>query len=373
MNEIALARCGSYERNEVEEAVEQCLTGLGGLRRWVAPGQKVLVKPNILAAEPPEKGVNTHPEVVRAVLKALLASGVQPIVGDSPGVGSLARAAEKAGIAAVCRELGVPLAVFNEEVEVRTAPEGKILKSFPLAREVTEVDAVINLPRVKTHGLTRLTGAVKNLFGCVAGLHKGEMHFRLQRADIFQEMLIDLALTVKPVLTLVDGVIAMEGAGPRNGKLRLMGLILAGENPFAVDAAIARLVGLKPADVPVLALAAQRGIAGIKENEIKFLGEKLEDLVIYDFKVPAAKNLINLHVPDWVVRLVRRFVSPYPVIPANCRRCQVCEQACPAKVITKTGDQMVIDDRNCIRCYCCQEFCPYDAIELKVPFGGRFI
>ncbi|NLW56672.1 MAG: DUF362 domain-containing protein [Firmicutes bacterium] len=373
MNKIALARCGSYERNEVEKAVHQCLAELGGLGRWIAPGQKVLVKPNILAAEPPEKGVDTHPEVVRAVLKALLESGARPIVGDSPGVGSLARAAEKAGIAAACRELGVPLAAFNEEVEVRTAPDGKILKSFPLAREVTEVDVVINLPRVKTHGLTRLTGAVKNLFGCVVGLHKGEMHFRLQRADVFQEMLIDLALTVKPALTLVDGVMAMEGAGPRNGDLRFMGLILAGENPFAVDAAIARLVGLEPTEVPVLALAAKRGITGIKESEMELLGEKLEDLLIPDFNVPAAKNMINLRVPDWVVRLFRRFVSPYPVIREHCRRCLVCMQACPAKVISVAHGQMVIDDQHCIRCYCCQEFCPHDAIELKVPFGGRLI
>jgi uncharacterized protein (DUF362 family) len=143
------------------------------------------------------------------VLKEILAIGAQPIVGDSPGLGSLSRVAEKAGIACICRELKVPLGAFNQEVQVRTAPEGKILKSFPLVKEMTEVDAVINLPRVKTHGLTRLTGAVKNLFGCVAGLHKGELHFRLQRADVFQEMLIDLALTVKPVLTIVDGVMAM--------------------------------------------------------------------------------------------------------------------------------------------------------------------
>lgn len=373
MAQIALARCESYERKEVEQAVNKCLEELGGLGHFITPGQKVLVKPNILAAEPPEKGVDTHPEVVRAVLKALLQIGARPIVGDSPGVGSLVRAAEKAGIAAVCRELDLPLAAFNEAVEVRTAPEGKILNNFPLAREITEVDTVINLPRVKTHGLTRLTGAVKNLFGCVVGLHKGEMHFRLQKADVFQEMLIDLALTVKPVLTLVDGVMAMEGAGPRNGDLRFMGLILAGENPFAVDAVIARLVGLKPAEVPVLALAAKRGIMGLQETELQLLGESLEELIIPDFKVPAAKTMINLRVPEWTVRLFRRFVTPYPVIGENCRRCLVCMQACPAKVISLTQGKMVIDDRHCIRCYCCQEFCPHDAIELKTPFGGRFL
>ena len=370
---LSIARCGSYERREVEQAVNKCLRELGGLERFISAGQRVLVKPNLLAADPPEKGTDTHPEVVRAVLKEILAIGAQPIVGDSPGLGSLSRVAEKAGIACICRELKVPLGTFNQEVQVRTAPEGKILKSFPLVKEMTEVDAVINLPRVKTHGLTRLTGAVKNLFGCVAGLHKGELHFRLQRADVFQEMLIDLALTVKPVLTIVDGVMAMEGAGPRNGRQRFMGLILAGENLFSVDAVIARLVGLKPSEVPLLALAAKRGINGIKESEIELKGEKIEEFMIRDFEVPPSSAKIDLHVPDWVIRLFRRYLSPYPVIRENCQQCLVCLEACPAKVIACSQGKIEIDDRHCIRCYCCQEFCPHDAIKLKTSFWGRFL
>jgi uncharacterized protein (DUF362 family)/NAD-dependent dihydropyrimidine dehydrogenase PreA subunit len=372
MTKVALARCGSYERSEVESAVRKSLHELGGLSRFVRPGQKVLVKPNLLAAEPPERGVDTHPEVVRAVLKELLAIGANPLVGDSPGLGSLARVAQKAGITQVCQELGVPLGVFDREIEVK-APHGKILKSFPLVEEITQVDAVINLPRVKTHGLTRLTGAVKNLFGCVAGLRKGEMHFRLQHADVFHEMLIDLALTVKPVLNIVDGVMAMEGAGPRNGTLRFMGLIIAGANPFAVDATIARLIGVEPATVPLLALAEKRGLLGLEETGVEIRGEELDAFMIADFKVPPASTRIGFRVPAMVNAFFRRFVSPYPVIKENCRKCGVCLQACPAQLITVGPDKVKIDDRRCIRCYCCQEFCPHDAIELKAPFLGRFL
>ena len=371
MSNVAIASCRSYDRTEVEKAVAKCLHELGGIGNFISAGERVLVKPNLLAADPPEKGTDTHPEVVRAVLLEVLQIGANPIVGDSPGFGSLSRVAEKAGIAQVCRELGVPLAGFNEDVEVKTCPEGKVLKSFPLVKEITEVDAIINVSRVKTHGLTRLTGAVKNLFGCVAGLHKGEMHFRLQRADVFQGMLIDLALTLKPTLTIVDGVTAMEGAGPRNGSLRHLGLILAGENPFSVDAVIARLVGLHFQEVPLLALAVQRGITGIRDSEIEIRGEELENFIIQDFKVPTSSTRIDLKVPEWVIRLFRRYVSPYPVIHDNCKRCLVCLQACPAKVITLSAGKVRIKDEECIRCYCCQELCPHDAIELKVPLLGR--
>lgn len=372
MTKVAIARCSSYAATEVEGAVRKCLQELGGLQNFVTSGQKVLVKPNLVAAEPPERGVDTHPEVVRAVLLELLALGAKPLVGDSPGVGSLARVAQKAGITEICHELGVPLGNFNREIEVK-AKDGKILKSFPFVEEITQVEAVINLPRIKTHGFTRLTGAVKNLFGCVAGLRKGEMHFRLQHANIFQEMLIDLALTVKPVLTIVDGVVAMEGNGPRNGNLRPMGLIMAGENPFAVDATIARLIGLSPSAVPLLALAKKRGVFGVSTGEIELCGEQLEEFIIADFQVPPPSTRISFAVPELVTKFFRRYVSPYPVIKANCRQCGICLQVCPAKVITKGQDSMVIEDRHCVRCYCCQEFCPHDAIELSTPFFGRFL
>jgi uncharacterized protein (DUF362 family)/NAD-dependent dihydropyrimidine dehydrogenase PreA subunit len=287
-------------------------------------------------------------------------------------VGSLTRVAQKAGITEICHELGVPLGRCNHEIEVK-AKDGKILQSFPLVEEITQVDAVINLPRIKTHGLTRLTGAVKNLFGCVAGLRKGELHFRLQHADIFQEMLIDLALTIKPIMTIVDGVMAMEGNGPRNGNLRPMGLIMAGTNPFAVDGTIARLIGLSPSAVPLLALAQKRGISGLTEAEIELRGDQLEEFIIADFKVPPASTRISFPVPELVTEFFRRFVSPRPIIKTNCRQCGICLQACPAQVITKGEHSMVIDDRLCLRCYCCQEFCPHDAIELSTPFLGRFL
>ena len=378
MNQVILAGCASYDRAKVEAAVHRLVypdTPGSGLAHLIKPGMKVLLKPNLLVGDAPEKGITTHPEVVRAVLKEVLDLGAVPTVGDSPGFGSTARVAEKAGIAEVCRELGVKLAAFTETVEVKTAPSAKLMTSFPLAKEVLEADAIINLPKMKTHGMARLTGCVKNLYGCITGVRKAELHFRLQRTEMFMEMLIDLADTVRPVFNIVDAVVAMEGSGPRNGDLRPVGLLLAGRDPFAVDTVIARLMGLKASEVPVLALAKDRGKKGANIDEIQLSGQDLNAYLVRDYRVPTAPLLVRLRVPDFVSKLVRRYVSPRPVIGDNCRQCGVCVRSCPAGIISITEHKgksgVYIDDQKCIRCYCCQELCPYNSIELRVPLIRR--
>jgi len=382
MEQVIVAKCARYERSEVEAAVHEIIYGnainanVKGVRlaSLLKPGMKVLVKPNLLVGDIPAKGITTHPEVVRAVLKELLNLGVQPIVGDSPGFGNPVKVAEKAGIAAVCRELGVKLAAFTEVIEVKTASSAKIMTGFSLAKEVVEADAVLNLPKMKTHGMARLTGCVKNLYGCIVGVRKAELHYRLQKTEMFMEMLIDLAETVRPVFNIVDAVMAMEGPGPRNGNLRPVGLIMGGRDPFAVDTVIGHIMGLQTKEIPVLALAQNRRKQGAYLDRIEALcaDAELEELVIDDYRVPAAPAWIRLRTPEFVGKLIRKYVSPYPVIGENCRLCGVCLKSCPAGImsITKNGERSVvtINDQKCIRCYCCQELCPYDAIELKVPF-----
>lgn len=374
MPEVILVHCTTYSRKEVEAAVRRVFSLAGGLDRYVRPGMRVLVKPNLLAGEAPEKGITTHPQVVRAVLSELLRVGAHPLVGDSPGIGSLRKVAEKTGVAGICRELGIPLAGFKEATEVEADLSAGTIKHFPLARDLVEVDAVINLPRMKTHGLTRISGAVKNLYGCIEGLHKAEFHLRLQRLDAFLEMLIDLALTVKPVFHLVDAVTAMEGAGPRHGRLRPVNLLMAGVDPFALDTVTARVMGVKPHDIPLLALAAKRGLKGAMPEEITVAGEELENFIIPDYEVPEdAAPLAIRKFPDWAVSFVRKQVTFRPVIGDNCRGCGICIRSCPAGSIHRHGKRAVIDLSTCIRCYCCQEFCPYNAVELKAPFLRKLL
>ena len=380
MNQVILAGCASYDRAAVEAGVHRLVNGGAPGSRLVdliKPGMKVLLKPNLLVGDTPEKGITTHPEVVRAVLREVLNLGAIPTVGDSPGFGSTARVAEKTGITEICREFGVRLASFNEAVEVKTASTAKLMTSFPLAKEVLEADAIINLPKMKTHGMARMTGCVKNLYGCIVGVRKAELHFRLQKTEMFMEMLIDLVETVRPVFNIVDAVVAMEGPGPRNGDLRPVGLLLAGRDPFVVDTVIARIMGLKASEVPFLALAKGRGKKGVNAETLQLIGEDLCDYLACDYRVPTAPLLVKFRVPDFLSKLVRRYVSPYPVIGGNCRQCGVCVKSCPAGIISMTkrrGESAVyIDDQKCIRCYCCQELCPHDAIELKVPLIRRLL
>ncbi len=374
MPEVILVRCTTYDREEIQSAVRRVFSLAGGVGRYIRPGMRVLVKPNLLAAEAPERGVTTHPEVVRAVLRELLQAGARPLVGDSPGIGSLRKVAEKTGVAAICRELGVPLAEFKEATEVESAGSGGPIRHFPLARELGEVDAVLNLLRMKTHGLTRISGAVKNLYGCITGLHKAEFHLRLQRLDAFLAMLIDLALTVNPVFHLVDAVAGMEGAGPRHGKLRAVNLLMAGTDPFALDTVIARVMGVSPQDIPLLALAAQRGRKGARLEEITITGEKVEDFIVPGYEVPKdAAPLAIRNFPDWAVNFVRKRWTLQPVIGENCRGCEICIRSCPAGSIHRQGEKAVVDLNTCIRCYCCQEFCPYNAVALKAPFLRKLL
>lgn len=364
MSDVALVRCGSYRSEAVSDAIAEALELLGVDLRALG-GRKVVVKPNLLVAAPAEAAVTTHPEVVRAIVRMLLDEGATVEVGDSPGFGSLASVAERCGLARICRELGVPYGDFTTCVDT-PFPAGRICKRFPLAAAVARADAVINLGKLKTHGLTRYTGAIKNLFGCVVGTHKAEYHLRIQQVSEFCAMLVDLYRCVRPVLSVVDAVMAMEGNGPRSGRPREMGLILASRDAVAVDAVGGMLIGLSPADVPTTTAGAGMGAGCADLREIHVLGLELERARVDGFALcPGMAQSTTGRVPSFARRLARRFLVARPVIlgPA-CRRCGVCEKICPpgAVKVLPTGPR--IDERKCIRCYCCQELCPHGAVRL---------
>lgn len=370
MEEVIIVPCPDYRRETIKEAMAQMESLWGGFDPWFKPGTHVVLKPNLLAGEPPERAVTTHPEIVRAIGQRAIHGGARVSIGDSPGFGTLASVAERAGIAAVCRELDVPLGRFNEvtPVEVRDA---KLINRFELAREVVEADCLVNIAKMKTHGLTVLTGAVKNLFGCVVGLRKPEFHFRLQKVEHFADMLLDLTLALPPTLHVVDAVQAMEGWGPRGGTPRKIGLLVAGKNPVSVDIVLALLMNVKPDRIPYLASAMERGWAGADPSDLKIMGDELERFIARDFHVPRELGPIRMRIPGRIVEAFRKTITPYPAVMPECQGCGVCAEACPAKVIAMKEKRAVITDKDCIRCYCCQEMCPFGAIQLRTGWLGR--
>jgi len=373
---VTVLRCSSYEEEEVRAAVVRGFDLLGGVSSFCQPGEKILLKPNLLVPRGPERAVTTHPAVLRSAAEALLDAGATLSYGDSPGFGATSWAARRAGLADIADELGISLADFATSRTV-SFPDGRLIKQFSLARGVLEADGIVSLSKLKTHGLTRITCAIKNQFGCIVGPLKAEFHARLPDADRFSQMLVDLNRCLRPRLYLCDGVVAMEGNGPQAGKPRTLGVILMSRDPVALDATVCRLIDLDPALVPPI----QHGVAaGLGQADgIDYLGDPLEELAAADFDVNRSPRSTTDR-PGRPSRMARRFVVPKPVIlPERCTRCGTCVSVCPVapKAVRFASDERSCPPEHhyeaCIRCYCCQEMCPEEAIEIRVPVLGRLI
>lgn len=363
MIKVAVSKVDSfdYTYSDVEKAMNEALALIGGIEKYINLGERVLIKPNMLEAVDKGTGVTTHPEVVRAVIREVRKAGGVPVLGDSPAMGHTVRTAEKTGILAVCREEDVPVLPFEELVEI-SSPMGIRIKKFTLAKELTEVDKVISVAKMKTHSFTGITGAIKNLFGFVVGTDKAQFHLRMQRRQDFAAMLVDLAQTVKPVLFIVDGIVGMEGHGPRNGDPIKVGVMLAGDNGFAVDMVMARVMGFVPERLPVNALALEKGLVpAFKEIEVAGSGKE----VVVPFKPSRNIEALEDRIPSFIARLGRRQLTAKPLIEEHCVGCGRCAEHCPPKAMRVENGKVKINYKKCIRCYCCQELCPQNAVKLE--------
>ena len=379
--QVALVRCNDYDPARVCDAVARGLSLLGGIEQYVRPSERILLKVNLLAATVPAKAVTTHPSVFEAVAKQALAAGAHVSYGDSPGFGRPEFAAKRAGLTVVGEALGLTFADFVNG-KVVSNPNGKQLKQFTLAAGILESDGVISLPKLKTHALTRMTGAVKNQFGCIPGFLKGEFHARMSEMDRFARMLVDLTQFIHPRLYVMDAIEAMEGNGPRSGRPRAVHALLFSEDPVAMDAVACRLINLDPALVPTLRWGEELGLGTYTRAEI--VGDPIEPLVVADFKVNRAQQGKRGAMPQWLAKRLRNLLVPRPVIDTVlCTRCGTCIKVCPVtpKVVDFRGmhgserptQPPSYDYSRCIRCYCCQEMCPESAIVVETPLLGRLL
>ncbi len=377
MSDVAIISCGSYQDAEVLAAVERGVSLLGGAAKFAQPGEKILLKLNWLTADPPEKCVATHPAVFRAVATVFQRVGAALSYGDSPGFQSSEIAARRTGAAEVAEQLHIPLADFHAGQEVHFA-EGRQNKRFTISNAVLESDGVISLSKMKTHAFQRVTGAVKNQFGCIPGALKGEFHVKIPSASDFAKMLIDLNALVHPRLYIMDGVMAMEGNGPRGGDPRKMNVLLFSTDPIALDATMCRLMNIDPALVLTNRAGQQMGAGTYRAEEIRLLGDAMENFVALDFAVNREPEQASAKRAQ--PRFVKEAITPKPYIVAEkCVRCGICVNMCP--VTPKAVNWHDGNKQNppsyhyerCIRCYCCQEVCPESAIQVKVPFLRRML
>ena len=381
-SQVALVRCDSYAEKSVKHAVERGLALLGGIAAFLRPQEKILLKPNVLTGAPPEKCVTTHPAVLKAVAECCLQAGAAVSAGDSPGFGKPAAALKKAGLLDVAEALGLRIADF-ETGQIVSFPEGSLAKQFTIANGVLSADGLISLPKLKTHGLTKITGAIKNQFGCIPGMLKGEFHAKLPNVNLFSQMLVDLTRCLKPRLYIMDGIIAMEGNGPRGGVPKPMHVLLLATDPAALDATVCRLIGVAPEHVLTLQWAEKLGLGTYHADRIELCGDPFaafQDLRFDAQRGPTPLDQDMGFFAPWLPALMKALLSPRPVIAAaQCTRCGTCVQMCPVTpkaVAFQAGDRAkppMYNYGRCIRCYCCQEICPESAISLKAPFLGRLI
>lgn len=362
MTQVSIVKCSDYNTQAVQKAVEEAVGLLGGIEKFVKPGQKVLIKPNLLSARPPESGVCTHPEVIRAVIRLVRKVTDKIYVGDSHGgfdVVNMDNVYEISGMKKICLEEKITLVKFDSVLNVDGIPFAKIVK---------EVDVIINVPKMKTHGLLTLTGAVKNMFGAVVGKHKAESHFKHVARPDFAFYIIKIFMYVKPHLNIMDGIVAMEGDGPAAGGLRNAGLVLASADAVALDAVFSDIVGIDPEKLLTTHYAEKMSLGESKLSNIKISGEDLASVRIDDFKLPKASFIYDS--PAWVIKLFGKAIRTYPFIKVDaCVKCRICEKNCPAAAITI--DRYKIDYSKCIFCFCCHELCPHTAIGVRKSLMGK--
>jgi uncharacterized protein (DUF362 family)/ferredoxin len=363
MENVSIAKSDGYELPALRESVVRLLEPIGGISAFINCGERVLLKPNMLAAKSPDLAVTTHPSLVRVVAELVREAGGIVLIGDSPGIGGFLRVAEKSGIYDAARDSGAALVEFNEAVELQGSGT---FRAIHLARTYYEADKIINLPKLKTHEMMTMTCAVKNLFGAVVGAEKAGWHLKAGRSQqLFARLLLEIYQLKKPALNIVDAVYAMEGNGPGSGDPVKLGLLIAGVNPVAVDVIAGLLAGI-PADLlHIEREAVSMGLPGSTIDDIMLCGVPIESIPEISFKLPAGLD-VQFGLPPFLAQALKSQLTSYPAADRKtCVLCGICRDACPPGAITIQNSALSVDNARCIRCWCCRELCPHGAMRVK--------
>lgn len=350
--DVVIQKVDEYNLNKLKNVIGQALNKINFK---VKPKSKVLIKPNLLTAAEPTKSVTTHPVFLEAICSIL--KDCELYIGESPGnhMQSFKHVCNVTGVTDVAKRYNAKLINFNAEPITKSV--GKLSgQELYITKFIKEVDLVINLPKLKTHSLMLYTGAVKNLFGLVPGGKKAQYHATNKSKDDFARLLIDICLNAKPSLTIMDGIIAMEGNGPSNGQPKRLGLVIVSRNPFALDYVVGRMIGFNN-KVYTTKLALKEKL--IAPNRVNVIGP------FFKIKLKKPTTYAN-SLPMWLSGLVLGKLTPYPKIDhSKCKQCWVCVNVCPVQAMIKKNKYPVCKKKECIACYCCHELCPHNAIILS--------
>lgn len=382
MEKVALLKCENYNVELIEKKLREGFDLLGGnkfLNELIPYNSKVLLKPNMLSVEEAGSPVVTNFNVFEAIIRIIKDYSNNISFGDSPGFGDSKKAAEKSGLLGVAEKYNVKFEDFKESIHVKF-DDSILCKSWTVARAPYEADILITLPKLKTHAMAYFTGAVKNQFGCIPGTLKATWHTRMPKANNFCKMLLDLNSLLNTSFAILDGIVAMEGNGPRSGKPKKMDTLIMGKSLTAVDSTAVRLIGYdNPLDIPALKEANDYKWGSVLPKDIQVLGESIENMKVKDFELCRKGGNFYFITPG-VTNFLRDLIAPDPVlIEKKCISCKRCQEVCPEKprvikMINNKGKmQPTWNMKECIRCFCCQELCPCGAIETKYSRLGKML
>jgi len=353
IEKVAAITCKSYNQIEVDKAIEKALSLIDFRFK---KNSKVLIKPNVVGCFPKKQIIaTTNPSLVEAVCKILKKHNCKIYIGDSPFTNE-APSFKASGIDKVAKKYGKLLYLEQEKLVNIRDKNAKVLKNFPLPKIIKQVDLVINMPKMKTHSLTKYTGAIKNLYGCIPGGLKQRLHNQAHGDEKFSNLLVDIYQNIQPQLTIMDGIIAMEGEGPTSGDPKKANIILASKNGIALDLAATKLMGYKTKKILTTKEAIKRKLyAGYK---FELVG--LKQLPNLHFKTPSSVEISKTK------QLLKSLFKEKPIIcdTKKCIKCKMCANHCPVQAISMQPFP-VIDKNKCIRCFCCIEICPTDAMHLE--------
>jgi len=358
-----LFRPAAYEYASLRRIIFDMMDSLGGVR--IGKNSHVVIKPNLLCPAPPESAILTHPLIVKACVEYVLDRGGKPRISDSPAMGGFAKVIGTSGIKAALHGMDVEFREFtiSESIDV-----GEPFNKIEIAADALRADFLINLPKLKTHTQMLLTLGVKNLYGCIVGLRKPEWHLRagIDR-EMFARLLVRIYRAVQPEITILDGILAMEGQGPgKSGKPREVGVVIGSNDAVALDSAVCAMLGLNPHQLLTNRMAHESGPA---EGAPEIEGEVPE---IKGFVLPEITPLI--FGPERLHGFMRRHLVQRPVVDrSKCRACGECRKYCPAKAISQEGEKIRFDYDKCIRCYCCVEVCPFAALRTSETKTGGIV
>jgi len=345
---------------DIAGAVREAVRLLGGIGRYVKPGGAYLLKPNLFTTISSEKGATTDLGIFMTLAEMIKDAGGKPVVGECPATASYARpdiVFDGLGVRETCREARVEINVLDREEPVRVEnPTAEVVKDFWFPKFALECDGIIYVPKLKTHTLTKLTSAVKNLFGLQQGGTKAHHHVRTGNdPEGFNRLLVDLYGGIRDhvILTVVDAVVAMEGEGPTTGDPVGLGLIIAGEDALAVDIVSTAVMGWDPMEVGTNFIAADRGLGPGSLEEIEVVGVPIEEAA-RPFKRPEGFQ------DGQMFHDVR---MPIECNPEACTGCGICVKVCPVDAIAM-GEIPELNLPSCIQCFCCIELCPSGALKV---------